>query len=221
MWSSRSAPAAAARCRCIWDAALKANRLALLAGMNHPIVPVYRRPKVALFATGDELVPPGAEPGPGQIVYSNGFALAALAQEEGAAVVDLGLVEDKLEPTIAAVRAAREGAADILVTTGGASVGEYDLVHKAFAAEGMNLSFWKVALRPGRPLMHGRLGGMRVLGVPGNPVAAFICAARVRRRVARSSSTTRMHGVRVARGMRSSYALALARRRRAGFGSTR
>src|SRR4029077_13041428 len=150
--------------------------LALVAGMNHPLVPVHRRPKVALFATGDELVPPGAEPGPGQIVYSNGFALAALAQEEGAAVVDLGLVEDKLEPTIATVRAAREGAADILLTTGGASVGEYDLVHKAFAAEGMNLSFWKVAMRPGRPLMHGRLGGMQVLGLPGSPVSAYVCA---------------------------------------------
>jgi molybdopterin molybdotransferase len=131
---------------------------------------------VALFATGDELVPPGTEPGPGQIVYSNGFALAALARQEGAAVVDLGLVKDELEPTVAAVRAARQNAADILVTTGGASVGEYDMVHKAFAAEGMDLSFWKVAMRPGRPLMHGRLGGMQVLGLPGNPVSAYVCA---------------------------------------------
>src|SRR5262249_39288320 len=90
---------------------LSARDLALVAGMNHPIVPVHRRPKVVLFATGDELVPPGAEPGPGQIVYSNGFALAALAREEGAAIVDLGLVKDELEPTIAAVRAARGGAA--------------------------------------------------------------------------------------------------------------
>jgi molybdopterin molybdotransferase len=155
---------------------LSARDLALLAGMNHPNVPAHRRPKVALFATGDELVLPGAEPAPGQIVYSNGFALAALARQEGAAVVDLGLVKDELEPTIAAVRAAREGAADILVTTGGASVGEYDLVHKAFAAEGMKLSFWKVAMRPGRPLMHGRLGGMAVLGLPGNPVSAYVCA---------------------------------------------
>jgi molybdopterin molybdotransferase len=155
---------------------LSARDLALLAGMNHPLVPVHRRPKVALFATGDELVPPGQEPGPGQIVYSNGFALAALARQQGAAVVDLGLVKDELEPTVAAVRAARECAADILVTTGGASVGEYDLVHKAFAAEGMNLSFWKVAMRPGRPLMHGRLGGVQVLGLPGNPVSAYVCA---------------------------------------------
>jgi molybdopterin molybdotransferase len=155
---------------------LSARDLALLAGMNYPRVPLHRRPKVALFATGDELVAPGKEPGPGQIVYSNGFALAALARQEGAAVVDLGLVKDDLEATIAEVRAAREAAADILVTTGGASVGEYDLVHKAFAAEGMDLSFWKVAMRPGRPLMHGRLGGMQVLGLPGNPVSAFVCA---------------------------------------------
>jgi molybdopterin molybdotransferase len=150
--------------------------LALLAGMNHPLVPVHRRPKVALFATGDELVPPGREPGSGQIVYSNGFALAALARRQGALVTDLGLVADRLEPTIAAIRQARDLTADILVTTGGASVGEYDLVHKAFAAEGMDLSFWKVAMRPGRPLMHGRLGGMHVLGLPGNPVSAYVCA---------------------------------------------
>jgi molybdopterin molybdotransferase len=155
---------------------LSARDLALLAAMNHPSLPLHRRPKVALFATGDELVPPGREPGPGQIVYSNGFALAALIRQEGAGVVDLGLVKDELGATIAAVRAARLSGADILVTTGGASVGEYDLVHKAFAAEGMDLSFWKVAMRPGRPLMHGRLGSMHVLGLPGNPVSAYICA---------------------------------------------
>jgi len=155
---------------------LSARDLALLAGMNHPRVPLHRRPKVALFATGDELVAPGEEPGPGQIVYSNGFALAALARQHGATVIDLGLVRDELEATIVAVRAVRSAAADILVTTGGASVGEYDLVHKAFAAEGMDLSFWKVAMRPGRPLMHGRLGGMHVLGLPGNPVSAYVCA---------------------------------------------
>ncbi len=155
---------------------VSARDLALLAGMNHQRLPLHRRPKVALFATGDELVPPGREPGPGQIVYSNGFALAALIRQEGAEVVDLGLVRDELDATIAAVRAARACAADVLVTTGGASVGEYDLVHKAFAAEGMDLSFWKVAMRPGRPLMHGRLGGMQVLGLPGNPVSSYICA---------------------------------------------
>jgi molybdopterin molybdotransferase len=155
---------------------LTARDLALLAGMNYPRAPLHRQPKVALFATGDELVPPGAEPGPGQIVYSNGFALAALARQEGARVTDLGLVADRLEPTLSAIRHARDLRADILVTTGGASVGEYDLVPKAFAAEGMELSFWKVAMRPGRPLMHGRLEGMQVLGLPGNPVSAYVCA---------------------------------------------
>jgi molybdopterin molybdotransferase len=150
--------------------------LQLAASMNHPLIPVHRRPKLALFATGDELVSPGATPGPGQIVYSNGFALAALAREEGAVVSDLGVVGDKLEETIAAVRRARELSADILVTTGGASVGDYDLVQKAFTAEGMDLSFWKIAMRPGRPLMHGRLGAMHVLGLPGNPVSSYVCA---------------------------------------------
>ena len=81
-----------------------ARDLALAAGMNHPLVPVYRQPKLALFATGDELVPPGREPGPGQIVYSNGFALAALAREEGAVVADLGVVNDTLQATVTAVR---------------------------------------------------------------------------------------------------------------------
>ncbi len=155
---------------------LRARDLALAAGMNHPLLPVHRRPKIALFATGDELVPPGTEPGPGQIVYSNGFSLAALAREEGAEVVDLGVVADRLDETIDAVRQAREVDANILVTTGGASVGEYDLVQKAFAAEGMKLSFWKVAMRPGRPLMHGQLGAMEVLGLPGNPVSSYVCA---------------------------------------------
>jgi molybdopterin molybdotransferase len=155
---------------------LSARDLALVAGMNHPLVPVYRRPKVALFATGDELVAPGNEPGPGQIVYSNGFALAALIREVGADVIDLGVVGDKLDATIAAVRDARDSGADILLTTGGASVGDYDFVNRALAAEGLALSFWKIAMRPGRPLMHGRLGAMQVLGVPGNPVSSYVCA---------------------------------------------
>ena len=99
----------------------------------------------------------------------------ALACSEGADVIDLGIVPDRLDDTVAAVRKARELKADILVTTGGASVGDYDLVQKAFGAEGMSLSFWKVAVRPGRPLMHGRLGDMQVLGLPGNPVSAFVC----------------------------------------------
>ena len=100
----------------------------------------------------------------------------ALARREGCEVVDLGIVPDRLPETVAAVRRARDVGADILVTSGGASVGDYDLVQKALAAEGLALSFWKVALRPGRPMMHGRLGAMHVLGLPGNPVSSYVCA---------------------------------------------
>jgi molybdopterin molybdotransferase len=155
---------------------LSARDLALAAAMNHPIVPVYRAPKVAVLATGDELVMPGTEPGFGEIVYSNGFTTMAMARGEGCEVVDLGIAPDRLDATVAAVRRARESGADLLVTSGGASVGDYDLVQQALAAEGLALSFWKVALRPGRPMMHGRLGGMHVLGLPGNPVSSFVCS---------------------------------------------
>jgi molybdopterin molybdotransferase len=137
---------------------------------------VHRRPKVAVLGTGDELKAPGSTLGPGEIVYSNGFALMALARAEGAEVVDLGIVPDQVAATIAAIRRARESQADILLTTGGASVGDYDLIQRGLAAEGLALSFWRVALRPGRPLMHGRLGAMHVLGLPGNPVSAYVCA---------------------------------------------
>src|SRR5215468_7702835 len=150
--------------------------LMLAAAMNHSRLGVHRRPKVAVLGTGDELVPPGGKPGPGEIVYSNGFALSALARSEGADVHDLGIARDRVEDIVAAVRRAREWRADVLVTSGGASVGEHDLVQRALTAEGLDLSFWRVALRPGRPMMHGRLGDMQVLGVPGNPVSSFVCA---------------------------------------------
>ena len=149
--------------------------VALAAAMNHPTVPVHRCPKVALLATGDELVMPGATPGFGQIVHSNGYATMAAARREGCEVVDLGIVPDRLAETAAAVRRARDIGADILVTSGGASVGDYDLVREALASEGLALSFWKVAVRPGRPMMHGRLDRMHVLGLPGNPVSAYVC----------------------------------------------
>src|SRR5215510_13325885 len=154
---------------------LRDRDLALAAAMNYPTVPVHRSPIVALLATGDELVMPGGAPGFGQIVYSNGYATMALARREGCEVIDLGIVPDRLEETAAGVRGARDIGADILVTSGGASVGDYDLVREALAAEGLALSFWKVALRPGRPMMHGRLERMHVLGLPGNPVSAYVC----------------------------------------------
>jgi molybdopterin molybdotransferase len=149
--------------------------LSLAASMNFPELPVGRRPKVALLATGDELVMPGNTPGPGQIVYSNGYALRALARAEGADTVDLGVAADTLEATTAGIRRARDSGADILVTTGGASVGDHDLVMKALEAEDVRIAFWKIAMRPGKPMMHGRLGAMRVIGVPGNPVSSYVC----------------------------------------------
>ena len=150
--------------------------LMLAAAMNHPSVRVHRRPKVAVLGTGDELVAPGGAPKFGEIVYSNGFALTAIVRNEGADVCDLGIARDRIEDIVASIRRAREWGADILVTTGGASVGDHDLVQRALAAEGLTLSFWRVALRPGRPMMHGRLNEMQVLGVPGNPVSSYVCA---------------------------------------------
>jgi molybdopterin molybdotransferase len=152
------------------------RHLSLAAAMNYPNLPVHRQPKVALLATGDELVMPGETPGPGQIVYSNGYALRALARAEGAEVIDLGIAADTLQATTEGIRRARDIGADVLITSGGASVGDHDLVKRALDAEGVAMAFWQIAMRPGKPLMHGRLGAMRVLGLPGNPVSSYVCA---------------------------------------------
>lgn len=150
--------------------------LSLAAGMNHPELPVRRRPKVAMLATGDELVMPGETLGPGQIVYSNGYALRALARDEGAEVIDFGIAADTIDATTHGIRRAREAGADILITSGGASVGDHDLVKQSLEAEGVTMAFWRIAMRPGKPMMHGRLGAMRVIGLPGNPVSSYVCA---------------------------------------------
>lgn len=164
------------------DVLLKAGRklsdrdLSLAASMNYPELPVRRRPRMALLATGDELVMPGLTPGPGQIVYSNGYALRALARAEGADTIDLGIAADTMDDTTAGIRRARDSGADILITTGGASVGDHDLVKQALEAEGVDMAFWKIAMRPGKPMMHGRLGPMRIIGLPGNPVSSYVCS---------------------------------------------
>ena len=149
--------------------------LALAAAMNHATLPVTRRPRIALLATGDELVKPGDTLGPDQIVTSNTFAVGAYAQAAGAEVIDLGIAGDTFEAIESGIRAARDSGADVLVTLGGASVGDHDLVQTALANEGMELGFWRIAMRPGKPLMHGRIGDMRILGLPGNPVSAIVC----------------------------------------------
>jgi len=150
--------------------------LSLAAGMNHPELPVRRRPLIAVLATGDELVMPGTIPGPGQIVLSNGFALRALARAEGADVIDLGIARDTLAATKDGIQRAIDAGADILVTTGGASVGDHDLVKQSLEAAGVTMAFWRIAMRPGKPMMHGRRGAMRVVGLPGNPVSSYVCA---------------------------------------------
>jgi len=152
---------------------LDPRALALAASMNRHRLTVRRRPHVALLATGDELVPPGAEPGADQIVSSNAVGVGALVAEAGGDAIDLGIARDRVDHIVAAVDKAR--GADVLVVIGGASVGEHDLVQEALSACGMELDFWRIAMRPGKPLMVGRLGAMRVLGLPGNPVSAIVC----------------------------------------------
>lgn len=150
--------------------------LALAAAANHPTVPLVRRPRVAILATGDELVKPGGSYRPDQIISSNSYGLAEIVRNSGALPVDLGIAEDRLEALSEALDRAISAKADMLVTLGGASVGDHDLVQPALAARGMELDFWKIALRPGKPLMFGRLNGMQILGLPGNPVSSLICA---------------------------------------------
>ncbi|WP_018044749.1 gephyrin-like molybdotransferase Glp [Methylobacterium sp. 88A] len=154
---------------------LDARRLALAAAGGHATLSVRRRPRVAILATGDELVAPGEPARWDQIVASNGLAVASLAREAGAEPIDLGIAGDSLASLEAALGRARDAKADLLVTLGGASVGDHDLVQAALHREGLELGFWRVALRPGKPLMHGRLGPMMVIGLPGNPVSAVVC----------------------------------------------
>jgi molybdopterin molybdotransferase len=149
------------------------REIALAASMGHGTVPVRRRPRVAILSTGDELVVPGRTPGPGQIVASNHLGVGALLEAAGAATEQLGIARDTREDLIAHIDRAAD--ADVLVTIGGASVGDHDLVAPVLEARGMGLAFWKIAMRPGKPLMYGRLGGMRVIGLPGNPVSALVC----------------------------------------------
>jgi molybdopterin molybdotransferase len=153
---------------------LGAREIGLAAAMNWPSLPVTRRPMVAIFSTGDELVAPGRAPRPDQIVSSNSFALAAFVRRYGGEAVDIGIIPDKLSAISRAIRKVPE--ADILLTTGGASVGDHDLVQAALKEAGIKLDFWKIALRPGKPLMFARDGNRRILGLPGNPVSALVCA---------------------------------------------
>lgn len=152
---------------------LRPEDIALLAAMNTPVVPVRRKPVVALISTGDELVLPGEDPGPDQIIASNTFGLKAMFEAAGAHVRMLPIARDTRGSLATALDLAT--GADLVVTIGGASVGDHDLVGDVTAGLGMERAFYKVRMRPGKPLMAGRLNGMAMVGLPGNPVSAMVC----------------------------------------------
>jgi len=148
--------------------------LGLLAAMNIAQVPVHKRPRVALIATGDELVMPGEDPRPDQIVASSVFALKAMVEAEGAEALILPIARDSVEQLTTVLKMAR--GCDVIVTLGGASVGDHDLVAPVTEALGAERAFYKIAMRPGKPLMAGQLFGALMMGLPGNPVSALVCA---------------------------------------------
>jgi molybdopterin molybdotransferase len=153
---------------------LNARDIGLVAAADHPWITAHRPPRLAILATGDEIALPGEPLPPGGIVSSNAHALAALAIAAGAEPTVLPVAPDDIAAIAEAAEATR--GMDLLVTTGGASVGEHDLVRAGLAKRGFALDFWKIAMRPGKPLMAGRAGGVPVLGLPGNPVSAMVCA---------------------------------------------
>ncbi|HTH97886.1 MAG TPA: gephyrin-like molybdotransferase Glp [Stellaceae bacterium] len=162
------------------DTVLKAGHrmsvrdIGLAGAMNRPWLIVHRRPRVALLATGDEIVMPGEPMTADQIPSSNSLALAAFVAQLGADPIHLGIAKD--DEAVLARQAAMAKGCDVLITIGGASVGDHDLVQKVLGAAGMSVDFWKIAMRPGKPLMWGLWDGMAVMGLPGNPVSALICA---------------------------------------------
>ena len=152
---------------------LRPQDVALLASMNLGQVPVARKPKVAIVSTGDELVMPGETPAPDQIVASNTFGLAAMLRDIGAAPRVLPIARDSLASLATAFELS--AGADLVITIGGASVGDHDLVSTAADAYGIERAFYKVAMRPGKPLMAGKLDQTAMVGLPGNPVSAMVC----------------------------------------------
>ncbi|MDA5193787.1 molybdopterin molybdotransferase MoeA [Govanella unica] len=148
--------------------------IGLLATADHPMVPVSRRPRVGILTSGDELVEPGAPRAPHQIVSSNSIALAALVEAAGGIAIDLGIARDRTDDIQARVKNAPK--LDLLITSGGASVGDHDLVHSALSGIGLEVNFWRIAMRPGKPMMFGDLKGVPFLGLPGNPASALVCA---------------------------------------------
>ncbi len=157
---------------------LNANTLSLAASMNHPQLPVLRKPRVAIISSGDELLRPGSDLGPSQIIASNSYGVAEIIRQAGGEAIDLGIAADTIEALEHKFGKAK--GADIVVTLGGASVGEHDLVREALEKRGVELNFWKLAMRPGKPVMFGKATDdgrqIRYVGLPGNPVSSLVCA---------------------------------------------
>jgi molybdopterin molybdotransferase len=181
---------------------LTSATISLAAAMNHPKLPVHRKPLVAVIATGDELVLPGQTPTNDQIIASNGFGVSDIIRQAGGDVLDIGIATDTLGSLREKFVEAEE--ADVVVTLGGASVGDHDLVARALQDRGIDLNFWKLAMRPGKPVMFGVASQSarqtRYLGLPGNPVSSLVCAhiflaPLVRKMTGRSSKIPRFAAV--------------------------
>ena len=155
---------------------LNFQSLSISAAMNHPTLPVHKKPIVGIISNGDELVMPGGAPNEDQIIASNAFGVASLVRAAGGKPLDLGIAHDTTADILNAFDRAQEAGCDVLVTLGGASVGDHDLIKPALTQKGITLDFWKIAMRPGKPFMFGMLDNMRMLGMPGNPVSSLVCA---------------------------------------------
>ncbi|MEP3525552.1 MAG: gephyrin-like molybdotransferase Glp [Hyphomicrobiales bacterium] len=155
---------------------LNFQSISIAAAMNHPTLPVHKKPIIGIMSNGDELVLPGEVPNDDQIIASNAFGVASLVRAAGGEVIDLGIARDTTSDIVNAFDRAQSAKCDVLVTLGGASVGDHDLIKPALAKKGVTLDFWKIAMRPGKPFMFGKLDNMRMLGMPGNPVSSLVCS---------------------------------------------
>lgn len=174
---------------------LAPGALALAASMDYADLPVVKKPLVAILATGDELVAPGSSRRDDQIVASNSFGVAALIRDNGGEVLDLGIAEDTIDAIGSAIKRALEAGADLIVTLGGASVGDHDLVQTVLKDHGMSLDFWRIAMRPGKPLMAGAIDQTHILGLPGNPVSSMVCGLLFLRPLVRTLAGLSLQGI--------------------------
>jgi molybdopterin molybdotransferase len=155
---------------------LTVRSVGLAAAADHAMLPCAQRPKIALLATGDELAMPGAGGAPDRVIVSNPFTVRALGESEGASIVESDVLKDRVEVIVDAIQRACANGADIVVTIGGASVGDHDLIRPALEKLGAQIGFHRIAFRPGKPTLSAKIGSTHILGLPGNPVSAFVCA---------------------------------------------